>query len=145
MIKEAACSLPGNSHSRTFSGPCDVRRSACLFSPLAATGFGPFASSFVKGYSFKNPSIANSNACQRTRNKVGLLRLAGVVIFGSECTQIARQAQVKTSLYTERLPEYIGRELQCNAREDVIPCSAFVDECTGRISVCFCTGIDLSG
>ena len=41
MIKEAACSLPRNSHSCTSSAPCDFRRSACLFPPLAATGFGP--------------------------------------------------------------------------------------------------------
>ena len=33
---------PGNSHSRgPLAAPCDSRRSACLFPPLAAAGSGP--------------------------------------------------------------------------------------------------------
>ena len=41
MISEAACCLPGNSHSRANCAPCDSRRSACLHPPLAVAGFGP--------------------------------------------------------------------------------------------------------
>ena len=42
----AALTDPVNSHSRA-SAPCDSRRSACLFPPLAASGFGPTGLSFT--------------------------------------------------------------------------------------------------
>ena len=38
---------PGNSHSRAIGAPCDSRRFACLFPPLAAAGSGPPNPSFA--------------------------------------------------------------------------------------------------
>ena len=57
---------PGNSHSRAASGtPCDSRRSACLFPPLAAAGFGPpdpfFASRGFKCF-YKTPLTPRSTS-----------------------------------------------------------------------------------
>ena len=52
---------PGNSHSRAASGtPCDFRRSACLFPPLAAAGSGP-----GRGFRGEAPNVSHREAIKK--------------------------------------------------------------------------------